>query len=220
VSTPDEFPRLFVIVVDPGHGGHEPGAVGSSGLAEKTVTLSVALKIKEFLAGPYEVHLTRSEDYRVDIEDRTATANNQRADLFISIHTGGGFSHQSRGFAVFYHRHDTKLESVFPRQPVDAWKTGEKPVTWDSIHHLHTANNKALAKLVHSRLSDRLSPIDTGIHEAPLLVLRGADMPAVLVEIGHLNHPEEEKYLSNPETISAAAQAICEAIQEYFTQSR
>lgn len=210
------FQPRNVVVIDAGHGGHDLGAVGSSGLTEKAVTLSVAGKIKEILAATYDVHLTRTGDYRVGIYDRTAAANSNRADIFVSIHTGGAFSRQSRGFAVFYHGTVTTPEPVAPGQDGGSWTTEERPVPWDSIHNAHTADSKVLAGLMHRRLAGKLNAVDLGIHEASCLVLQGADMPAVLVEIGCLSHPEEEKDLSMPETIARAAEAICEAIQEYF----
>jgi len=217
ISLSEELPRRKVIVIDPGHGGHDPGAVGPSGLAEKIVTLSIADKIKDTLFWTHEVHLTRNDDYRVDIEHRTALANHYCADIFLSIHAGGGFGHQARGTAIFYHHGPgTGTGPMLPRQRNGSWETGEKPVPWNSIHGTHAAKNKVLAKLIHKHLAGKLSPIDSGIRKAPCLVLQGADMPAILIEIGHLSHPAEEKELGRPEAISAAAQAICDAIKEFF----
>jgi N-acetylmuramoyl-L-alanine amidase len=181
ISLPQELPHRKVVVVDAGHGGHDIGAVGPSGLAEKVVTLLVAHKIKEILLGTYEVHLTRNDDYGIDIEHRTAVANHYRADIFVSIHVGGGFRHQARGVAIFYHSSHTGPWSKPPRQQRDSWEMG-------------------------------------GVREAPCLVLRGADMPAILVEIGNLSHPADEKEFRKPNVISAAAEAICEGIKEYFTK--
>lgn len=203
ISLPHELQRRKVIVIDPGHGGHDLGAVGPSGLAEKVVTLSVAHKIKEILFGDYEVHLTRNDDYGVDIRHRTALANHYRADIFISIHAGGGFRHRGRGVVVFCH---------------DLREIGEEPVQWDHIQGVHRAKNQALAKLVHGHLLAKLGFMDRGVREAPCFVLQGADMPAILVEIGHLSHPADEKELSKPEVIFTAGKAICEAIKEYFTK--
>ena len=217
VSLSQKIPRRKVIVVDPGHGGHDLGAVGPSGLAEKVLTLSVAQKIQEILSGTHEVHLTRSDDYAIDIENRTAVANHQRADIFVSIHAGGGFGHQARGVIVFYQGPRTGPGSKPPQQQRSSWEIGEKPLSWDRIQGVHRAKSQALAKLVHRHLLARLSPEDRGVREAPCLVLRGADMPAILVEIGHLSHPAEEKEFRKPAVISAAAEAICEAIKEYFT---
>jgi N-acetylmuramoyl-L-alanine amidase len=217
ISLSQVLPHRKVIVVDPGHGGHDLGAVGASGLAEKAVTLSVALKIKEILLGTYEVHLTRNDDYRIDIEDRAAVANHYRADIFVSVHAGGGFRHQARGVVICYGpRKGPEPES--PRQQGGAVEIGEKPLPWDDIQGMHTAKNQALAKLVHRHLLEKRSPEDRGIREAPCFILRGADMPAIIVEIGHLSHPADEKELGTPEAISSAAEAICEAIKEFFTR--
>ena len=102
VSLPDDLPRQKVVVIDPGHGGDDLGAVGPSGLAEKAVTLSVAQKMREILSETCEVHLTRNGDFPVDLEDRTAVANHHRADVFVSLHAGGAFRHQGRGTVIFY----------------------------------------------------------------------------------------------------------------------
>jgi N-acetylmuramoyl-L-alanine amidase len=218
ISLSEGLPHRKIIVVDPGHGGHDLGAVGPSGLAEKVVTLSVAHKIKEILLGAYEVHLTRNDDYRIDIEDRSAVSNHYRADIFVSIHAGGGFRHQARGVVIFYHSPRTAPGAKPTGQQGAPWQTAEKPLPWDYIQGVHTAKNQVLAKLVHRHLMAKLSPVDRGVRQAPCFVLRGADMPAILVEIGHLSHPADEKDLRKPQVISAAAEGICEAIKEYFTK--
>ncbi len=220
ISPVEESSVRKVVVLDPGHGGHDPGAVGPSGLAEKVVVLSVAQEIREILSPTYEVHLTRDDDYSVDIERRTEVANSYRANIFISIHAGASFGHQGRGTVIFYHRRrNTGSVSTPYRQYANPWETGDKPIPWEDIQGKHTAKSQLLAELVHSHLTGKLSPVDAGIHEAPLLVLEGADMPAILVEIAHLSHPAEEAQLRKPEVISAAAQAISEAIKEYFKDS-
>ena len=218
ISLSNELPRRKVIVLDPGHGGHDLGAVGPSGLAEKDVTLSVALKIKEILFGAYEVHLTRNDDYNIEIEDRTAVANHYHADIFISIHAGGGFRHQARGVAIFHHSPGTVVGSTPPQQGRDSRGTHVKPIPWNYIQEVYTEKNRVLSKLVLRNLMAKLSTVDRGVREAPCLVLEGADMPAILVEIGHLSHPSDERELKNAKVISAAAEAICEGIEEYFTQ--
>ncbi|MBW1740747.1 MAG: N-acetylmuramoyl-L-alanine amidase [Deltaproteobacteria bacterium] len=219
ISVPGELPDRKVVVVDPGHGGHDIGAVGLSGLTEKVVTLSVAQKIKEILLGTYVVHLTRSDDYRVDIERRTALANHYRADIFISIHAGSGFQHRGQGMVVFYDSPGTGRGAMPFRKHNNTWERGEKSLSWDNIQSTHRAKSQVLAKLVHRHLLAKLSLVDRGVREAPCLVLRGADMPAILVEIGHLSYPAEEKELKKPEVIAGAAEAICDAIKEYFNRS-
>ncbi|MDY6838637.1 MAG: N-acetylmuramoyl-L-alanine amidase [Thermodesulfobacteriota bacterium] len=213
---PSSLPGLVgrkVIVLDPGHGGHDHGAVGPSGLAEKTVALNLAMKIKETLGKDYTVHLTRNGDYWLNIENRTAMANHHRADLFLSLHTGGSSHHQARGMALYYFGLGQGLASQ-ERGPVA--ETGERLLSWDHVQGIHATKSKLLANLVHGHLLARLNPMDRGIHEAPCLVLRGADMPAILMEAGYVSHPEEEKELNDPEIIAAVAEAIGQGIRAFF----
>jgi N-acetylmuramoyl-L-alanine amidase len=217
ISLSEEPSRQKVVVIDPGHGGNDLGAVGPSGLAEKVVTLSVARKMKEILEETYEVHLTRDDDYAVEIEDRTAVANHYRADVFISLHAGSAFRHQGRGTVIFYFGPGTGPGPVPPREHGDPLEINEKPTPWDDIQGKHTVKAQHISELVHRHLLDKISPLDRGIREAPCLVLRGADMAAILVEIAHLSHPAEEADLRKPEVVTAAAEAISVAIKEYFT---
>lgn len=202
-----------VIVLDPGHGGHDHGAVGPSGLAEKTVALNLARKLKETLAKDYAVYVTRDGDYWLNIENRTAMANHHRADLFVSLHTGGSSHHKARGMAVFSYGpgQGLALQEVAP-----VVVTGERLRPWDQVQWIHRTKSKFLANLVHSHLLARLNPIDRGIHEAPCLVLRGADMPAILIEAGYVSHPEEEKELNDPDIITTVAEAVGEGIKEFL----
>jgi len=205
-----------VIVLDPGHGGHDRGAVGPSGLAEKTVALNLARKLKETLDNDYAVHVTRDGDYWLNIENRTAMANHHRADLFVSLHTGGSPQHKARGMAVFFYGpgRGLTLEEAAPlQQSVERWRL------WDRVQSIHRTGSKLLADLVHSHLVARLNPIDRGIHEAPCLVLRGADMPAIVIEAGYVSHPEEEKELNDPEIITSVAEAIGQGIRALFRQA-
>jgi N-acetylmuramoyl-L-alanine amidase len=217
VSLSDDLPRQKVVMIDPGHGGDDLGAVGPSGLAEKAVTLSVAQKMREILSVTYEVHLTRNGDFAIDLEERTGAANHHRADVFISLHAGGAFGHQSRGTAIFYYGHGGSLESPASEEYGDTPEISEEPIPWDEVQGKHQARAQLLAGLVHRHLREQISPVDIGMREAPCLVLSGADMPAIVVEIAHVSHPAEEAQLKQPETIEAAAEAISEAIKEYFT---
>jgi N-acetylmuramoyl-L-alanine amidase len=192
--------------------------VGPSGLSEKAVVLSVAEKMKETLSESYEVHLTRDGDFAVDLEARTGAANHYRADVFVSLHAGGAFGHQGRGTVVFYYGRG-KGASPFTSEQGNAVAVGENPTPWDDLQNKHQARAKILATLVHHHLREQISPADMGVREAPCLVLCGADMPAVLVEIAHMSHPAEAALLKKPETISAVAQAISAAIRAYFTDN-
>jgi N-acetylmuramoyl-L-alanine amidase len=207
-----------VVVLDPGHGGHDPGAVGPSGLAEKDVALVLAKKIKDALAGTYAVYLTRDGDYGLDIEKRTAVANYHRADVFISLHAGGSLHHEAQGMAVFYYGPGTG-QGLSPEPVAPVGDGGQTLHSWDQIQLKHTAQSRRLADLVHDQLVARFNPVDRGIDRAPCLVLRGADMPAVLVEIGYVTHPAEEKVLKDPGSMSTVAEAIGQGIREFFERT-
>ena len=204
-----------VVVLDPGHGGHDRGAVGPSGLAEKDVTLILAKKIRDTLVADHSVYLTRDGDYWLDMERRTAVANHCRADVFISLHAGGSLHHAAQGVAVFYDESET-AQGFFPEPPAPVGDGGQTLPPWDQIQRKHTAQSKRLADLVHDQLVARFNPVDRGVQKVPCLVLSGLDMPAVLVEIGYVSHPSEERVLKDPETIAAAAEAIGQGIREFF----
>ena len=217
-SLPAGFLGHKVIVLDPGHGGNDLGAVGPSGLAEKSVTLVLGQRIRDHLAGSYSVHLTRDGDYWVDIEERTAMANHLRADVFISLHVGGSFRHKARGMAIFCHGPGISQGQV-AHQEDRVLEAEQRLHPWNRIQRRHATKSKLLANLVHGQLLAGLNPIDSGVHQASCLVLSGADMPAILVEIGYVSHPDEEQELRDPRIISAIAEAIGQGIREFFRQT-
>jgi N-acetylmuramoyl-L-alanine amidase len=180
---------LPVVVIDPGHGGNDSGAQGPDGTQEKTVTLTLARLIADQLETRCRVVLTRSDDYRLDIAGRTAVANQSRAEIFISLHTGASFSRSISGSTVYYHRQF--IESAL------------------------TAESKTPKSLLDS--SQPQTP-DTKVQGAPLLVLEGADMPAVVIEIGNLSNPNEEKILGDSKVLAGFAQAIADGVDTFFTE--
>jgi N-acetylmuramoyl-L-alanine amidase len=205
------------VVLDPGHGGHDRGAVGPSGLAEKDVTLVLAKKIRDTLTGNHKVFLTREGDYWLDIERRTAVANHCRADVFISLHAGGSLYHGAHGVAVFYYGAET-AQGFFPEPAPPVGDGGQALPPWDQLQPKHTAQSRRLANLIKDQLIARLNPADRGVQKVPCLVLTGVDMPAVLVEIGYVTHPSEEKMLKDSESVSAVAEAIGQGIRAFFGQ--
>ncbi len=206
-----------LISINPGHGGHDSGAVGSSGLSEKDLTLTLAKRLKQILTQTYDVYLTREGDYWLAIERRTALANHHRCDILVNLHASGSFHHTSRGIAVFYFGYNAG-QGLFIQHRKDLIQSEFRLLPWNHVQSTHTDNSKLLANLVHTKLIESANSIDRGIHKAPLLVLSGADMPAILIEIGYVSHPTEEKNLRNPEVISDLARLITEGINEYFRQ--
>ncbi len=206
-----------LISINPGHGGHDSGAVASSGLAEKDVTLTLAKRLKQILAQTYDVYLIREEDYWLSIERRTALANHRRCDILVNLHASGSFQHTARGITVFYFGYSAG-QGLSLQQRKDLTQSEDGLLPWNYVQSKHTDESKLLAGLIHTKLIESANLIDRGIHKAPLLALSGADMPAILIEIGYVSHPTEERNLSNPEVISDLARSITDGINEYFRQ--
>ena len=202
-----------VIAIDPGHGGDDSGARGPDSASEKAVTLNLAQILAAELQREYKVVLTRSDDSTLDLDQRTALANHHQADLFISIHTGGSFVHSTSGMSI-YHYQDFSGEPP-PRKP-----DKNTPILWDQAQSRHLAKSRELAGLINTRLGGLEGVEESRIQGAPLLLLQAANMPAVLIEIGCLTNPAEEKKLSDQHFLADLARAIRRAIDEYFEQAQ
>lgn len=200
-----------VIVIDPGHGGHDIGARGPDGTLEKDVNLALARLVADRLKKKgFQAWLTRTGDYGLNVFQRTAKANRAGGDMFVSIHTGGGFSFKKGGVDVFYIStavdigHDL---SRFSETPPD--------IVWKAVNEQYVTANEMAATIIQRELAD-FSGQPSRLHEARLAVLEGADMPSVLVEVGCLVNPEEEKSLQSPEILSAVADRLCNGIVRFF----
>ena len=209
---------LPVVVIDPGHGGNDSGAQGPDGTQEKTVALNLARLIADQLETRCRVVLTRSDDYRLDISGRTAVANQSRAEIFISLHTGASFSRSISGSTVYYHRRFIEsaltAESKAPKSLIDS----SQPLSWNQIQMKYRITSERLAQLIQNRLNDVRQTPDTRVQGAPLLVLEGADMPAVVIEIGNLSNPNEEKMMRDSKFLASLAQAISKGVDTFFTE--
>ena len=204
-----------IVVLDPGHGGHDTGAVGPDKSQEKNVTLKMATALASELKNEYKVELTRTGDYGLDIPGRTNMANHLEADLYISIHTGGSFLHNASGIIIFYFKE-------FPGQSYskvpESFENSDVKIQWDKIQSKHAGSSMILAKSIQTRINEVMQFSRCKVQSAPLLVLRGADMPAVLIEIGYLTNPAEEKALNDPGETGRLAAAISAGIDDFFSK--
>jgi N-acetylmuramoyl-L-alanine amidase len=208
-----------VIVIDPGHGGHERGAKGPERTLEKTVSFNLARIIAVELSNTYKVILTRTDDYWLDLPSRTATANHKSADLFISIHAGGSFHHQARGMTLYYFKEPlgpTLAQTTELLKPL----TYTTQIPWEKIQTRHKTTSSVLAKLIRKRINEQVIFIKSNVQGAPLMVLEGADMPAVVIEIGYITNPAEEKALRDINVLSKIAKGIHNAVDEFFQKVR
>jgi N-acetylmuramoyl-L-alanine amidase len=219
--------KRFTVVVDPGHGGEDTGARGPSGLAEKDVTLDVARRLKaRILAGmDADVLLTREADRAVALDERTAIANHQRADLFVSIHANATRRGQAEGAETYflsYQETDDDSRAVAAienntlglEEGVKANSSLEM-ILWDLAQSAFLKESSALAEIIQGNLNDALGINNRGIKQAPFRVLMGATMPAVLVEIGFITNPDEERRLRDAAFKDRLAAAIFESVRRY-----
>ena len=220
--------KIGRIVIDPGHGGHDTGTIGPTGLMEKDLCLDVALRLGKLIARNLpsaEIVYTRQDDRFVGLEQRTAIANQARADLFISIHANSSDDPKVSGIETYY----LNLNPAAQAMEVAA---RENAATQSSVHDLQDLVTKIARneKVEESRdlaanIQDSMaSSMQTGtrpgrnrgVRKAPFIVLIGADMPSVLAEISFISNPADERWLKKPENRQRAAEGLYRGIEKYL----
>jgi N-acetylmuramoyl-L-alanine amidase len=230
-ETPPVLPQVAVpgirtLVIDPGHGGDELGTQGSSGLLEKDVVLDVARRLKSVVEGRLGIRvlLTRDDDRLVPHDERASIANNNKADLFISLHANSSPNKTVKGAEVFYLSLDglsdeaKRLAGNPETRPVPVLGGGSRDIDlilWDMAQARHLAESSAFAVVVEEELRRRVDMSPNPVQQAPFRVLVAANMPAVLVEMAFLSNPEEERLLATDEFKNKIVQALYDAILRY-----
>jgi len=222
------------VVVDPGHGGSDPGAIGPKGLYEKDVVLDVAKKLGEILKEKYnmEVIFTRDEDVFIPLEERTAIANSHKADLFISIHANASPHKFARGIETYILNWTNDEEAIRVAARENSISFKKMKLVQNELqlilHDLARDNKRdesmRLAYSVQTSIVDILKEdykeiIDLGVKRALFYVLVGAEMPSILAEISFISNPEEEKRLSHENYRVKIAEAMAKGIEGYITPS-
>lgn len=199
--------RETTIVLDPGHGGRDPGAIGPGGLQEKAVTLAVAQRVADLLAqqGAGRVILTRNDDSYVGLTERTALAAQVGAAVFVSIHMNACSNPAKDGTATYYVS-AAGVDSAVQYQGVSRGMAEQRQ-----------QESARLASCIQAELVRRLGLPDDGIRQANFVVLRTATMPAVLVEVAYISNPQEEAQMTTDGFITNAAQGIAQGIIDYLT---
>jgi len=236
VSVPEEknsspsYQSAKTIVIDPGHGGLENGAKGKFGTLEKDITLAISFKLKAIIERnlAYHVVLTRDKDIDVSLENRAAMANNNKADLFISIHTNSSYRKKARGSETFFlglnatdkeSRRLAYLEnnSAEFEERIAADNEDEiKMILWDMAQKAYLKQSSELAESVQKELNLLLRTYNRGIKQNSFRVLAGVACPAVLVEVAFISNPEEERKLLTEEFQTNVAQAIFRGLADYI----
>jgi N-acetylmuramoyl-L-alanine amidase len=215
---------VHTIVIDPGHGGDDDGVKGANGAKEKDIALTVARRVKAAVEGRLGVRvlLTRDDDRNVPIDDRSAMANNNKADLFISLHANASPRKVAAGAIIFSAGFAPQAEhavtaSLTPeRLPTFGGGLREIDlVPWDLAQFRYLDPSNAFAKLLQQQMQDHVPLAPQPLAQAPLRVLEGANMPAVLLEMGYLSNPTQEKQLAGADFHATIVQALYEAIVKF-----
>lgn len=216
---------LRAIVIDAGHGGDENGAKGPNGTLEKQVTLSVARRLKAALEGRLglRVILTRDGDTTIGLDERAAVANNNKADLFVSLHANASPRPGTSGAEVFYLSLDEYGDAAERAAHADSealpvFGGGSRDIElilWDMAQARYIKESASLAQSVEASLRQRVPMSARAIQQAPFRVLVGANMPAVLVEMGFITNPGQEKQLQSDEFQNLIVQALVESISRF-----
>jgi N-acetylmuramoyl-L-alanine amidase len=216
---------IRTIVIDAGHGGDEDGARGPGGTLEKNVTLAVARRLKAELEGRLGVRviLTRDGDTTVELDQRASLANNNKADLFVSLHVNASVRPSAAGAEVFYLSLDEYGDQA---QMVARGETEALPlfgggtrdielILWQMAQARYIEQSAALAQAIEGGLRERVPMSPRAIQQAPFRVLVGANMPAVLVEMGFITNPDQEKQLVSDGFQASVVRALVDSIVRY-----
>jgi N-acetylmuramoyl-L-alanine amidase len=223
-----------VVVIDPGHGGYDPGSPGADGIVEKDVALAVGLALARALEGvpDLEVHMTRDRDVGIPVWERGDMATRlkgERPGILISIHANALDDPYTRGVETYFlsearTEHERRVAALENAPPAGAGDGGATPTAdpglafilneLRNLDHIHWSAD--LAQVVQERLAEVHPGRDRGVKQAPLAVITNALMPSVLVEVGFVSHPAEARMLMDPDFHASAAEALADAVLEFF----
>lgn len=228
---PDEaYLHLDKIVIDAGHGGRDPGAVGSNGTKEKDIALSVALKVGEYLDRELpgiEIVYTRDDDTFIPLQERGQIANQEEADLFVSIHANANQNRHAHGTEIYFlgmHRNREAFEVMKKENSAIRFEdnderseelTPEQLAVYELANIGFMASSEMLASRMDEQFANRAKRRSRGVKQAGFIVLYHASMPAILVELGYLTNPQEEQFLNSDYGQSIMASAIFRSIRAY-----
>jgi len=216
-----------VVIIDPGHGGKDPGAIGPTGLKEKEVTLGIAIYLEKLLKGAgIPTYLTRSKDEFVYLEDRTNFANQKNGFVFVSLHANSVLNHRPSAAGIETFLLSSKYIGASARDVADRENRASRAhpeldtdlakIIADLEESANIKYSFDFADIIQIKLVEYLKLENRGIKQAPFVVLKGANMAAVVVEVGFISNPKEEKLLKTNKFRENAAQGLFEAIKYYI----
>jgi N-acetylmuramoyl-L-alanine amidase len=211
------------IAIDPGHGGDDDGVRGANGAKEKDLALAVARRAKGAIEARLGIRvlLTRDDDRNVPIDERTSIANNNKADLFLSLHANASLRKTTAGLSIFSAAFDdgaAQAAAPISGERVPTFGGGLREidlVLWDLAQTRHLQQSTAFAAMLEQQLQNRVPLAPHPSDRAPLRVLKSANMPAVLIEMGYLTNPDQEKLLTSDGFQNALVQALFDTIVRF-----
>jgi N-acetylmuramoyl-L-alanine amidase len=216
---------LRTIVIDAGHGGEEQGARGPQGTLEKDVTLAVARRLKGAIEARLgaRVILTRDGDQTIGLDERAAVANNNKADVFISLHANASVRASAAGAEVFYlsladYGDQAQRAAQGESEALPVYGGGSRDIEailWEMAQARHIEQSASFAQILEGQMRERVPMSPRAIQQAPFRVLVGANMPAVLLEMGFITNPEQERQLASDAFQSQVVQAVVESIVRF-----
>ena len=224
---PIEVPGIHTIVIDPGHGGKDVGATGAAGLMEKDTTLMLCRKLSDAIETKLRtrVVLTRTDDSVVPLDQRTAIANQYKADLFLSVHMNAAMVKGAHGSETYFlsldasdelARKAAEVENASAKASGAATSTSDlKLILWDLAQQEYLNESSRFAQDVQEEMNRVTHVQSRGVKQAPFKVLVGATMPAALVEVAFISNPDEEAKLKTDEFIDSVVTALTTAIERY-----
>ncbi|MCM8784801.1 MAG: N-acetylmuramoyl-L-alanine amidase [Candidatus Omnitrophica bacterium] len=230
VSEEEKINKKFIIVIDPGHGGHDAGAIGNFGLKEKDVNLDVCLRLEKYLKKqlenyPFiEIYLTRKEDIFISLEERINIAKTFNADIFFSVHTNSSRlnRYEATGFETYY-PYSKVVTDILPKSNNEEEQSegkNDESVLTKILNNLNETDiideSRILAECVQEKLAERLIIPDRGAKRGNFYVLKYTPMISVLTEIGFICNPNIEFNLKDIEVRQAIAETLGKSIIEYL----
>ena len=220
--------KIGHIVIDAGHGGHDTGTIGPSGLMEKDLCLDVALRLGKLIQQRLpsaDVTYTRNDDTFIPLEQRTSIANDAKADLFLSIHANSSDDHKVSGIETYYLNFNASPAAMEVAARENAMGQGSVHDLQDLVKKIarneKIEESRDFATDIQESLTKHVerssqSERNRGVRKAPFVVLIGADMPSVLAEISFLSNPADEQWLKKPENRQRIAEGLYQGIEGYL----
>ena len=215
--------KQYTVVIDPGHGGKDPGAIGINGTREKDIALAVGKYLRDELKKDFNVVMTRDSDEFITLTNRSKVSNGIGADLFISVHINSAENSKLNGMEIFYF---SKKSSPYAERIADfensvGAKYGEDTgsivqIMGEIAYNKNQEKSIKLAENLNKDLSARMRMKDRGIHGANFAVLRGISSPGILIELGFIRNPEDHRKMTNKTNQKIMAGKIAEHVRKYF----